>query len=167
MAPKFLYSEENMKAAIDAVMNGENVSTAAKTFMVPRSTLNDKIHGRVPLERKMGPETVLTKEEELNLVKWILELSKRGYPVSRDQLLDSVAKLVSTLKRPNKFSNGRPGNKRYFSFLKRPPQISRRTCQNLTKSRADVTEIDLREWFQEVSYSFYFQPSYLGLYSIH
>lgn len=150
MAPKFQYTEAALLAAVEACNNGEAAATAAKTYGIPRTTLLDKLKGRTPLARKMGPRTILTSEEELDLEIWILELAKRGFLVTKEQLIDSVAKLIVELKRPNSFTEGRPGQKWYSSFLRRHPRISLRTCQNLTKSRAVVTEKKIRDWFKKV-----------------
>ena len=41
------WSDESMLAAIEAVKNGEPLLRAAVTFGVPRTTLGDRIHGKV------------------------------------------------------------------------------------------------------------------------
>lgn len=46
--PFFLYSEDEMKKAIQAVRSGMSVNKAAKNFSVPRATLARKIQGKVP-----------------------------------------------------------------------------------------------------------------------
>lgn len=65
------------------------------------------------LLEKNGPCSILTKEEEQNL--WITLLSERGFPVTKNLLLDSVHLLLKTVKRENPFTNGRPG-RHWFSF---------------------------------------------------
>ena len=62
----------NGRSTLDAIRSVQTqeiktVSTAAKAYGVPRSTLQLKLSGKSPLERKIGPETYLTREEE-----WIL-----------------------------------------------------------------------------------------------
>lgn len=106
--------------------------------------------GKNPIARKMGPNTILSKEEENWLVTWIIHIGNRGFPVTKDQLLDSVKMLIKKLKRESPFKDDRPGRHWYEAFLKRHPQLSLRTPQNLTKSRASVTEAKIRSWFQEV-----------------
>ena len=44
---------------------------AAKKYRVPYSTLKDRIHGRVQHGTKPGVKTVLSPEEEEELVKYI------------------------------------------------------------------------------------------------
>lgn len=151
MARNSKYSEEDMKRAIEAVNNGSSIKGSAKIFNVPRTTLADKVHGKTPIQRKMGPQSVLSTEEEKLLEEWIIHLAERRFPVTKDQLLDSVQVLIKRLKRPNPFTNGRPGRHWYEAFLKRHPTISQRTSQNLTSSRSAVTENHIKNWFQEVT----------------
>lgn len=77
-------------------------------------------------------------------------MAKMGFPITRLQLLDSVAILVTKLKRPNTFNDGRPGRHWYEGFLKRHPEITQRMSQNLCASRAAVTELKLKNWFDEI-----------------
>lgn len=144
------YSELQMEKAIEDVKRGVSHSVAAKNNNVPRSTLISKIKGYAPVERRMGPQSILTKEEETVLVQWIFTMANAGFPVSTDQLFDSVKRLLSDLKRDNPFTDGRPGRKWYIGFMKRNPQVANRMAQNLTMSRASVTENNVRDWFKEV-----------------
>ncbi|KAJ8961313.1 hypothetical protein NQ314_005962, partial [Rhamnusium bicolor] len=84
---------------------------------VPRGTLQDRLHSRVPEgPRKMGPDSVLSKEEEITIANWCINLAKYD-------------------KRPNPFVNNRPGKKWYTSFLKRNPALSHRTPESISKGR--------------------------------
>lgn len=137
MTKKLIYSEEQMLAALEDVRKGMAVSTASKIYNVPRSTLSDKYHGRSPVERKMGPESVLSNEDEKLLIQWIFDVAKYGFPVKE-------------LKKSTSFTNGRPGRGWYDAFRRQHPELSRRVPQNLTKCRASITENIIRGWFKEV-----------------
>lgn len=145
------YSQEDLSRAIDAVNNGISCASAAKQFRVPRITLAYKVSGKFPLHCKSGVSTILTEAEENLLVQWILNVAKTGFPVTKDQLLNSVAMLVKKLKRPNNFTNGRPGRHWFEGFLQRHSEISQRMTQNLTSSRAAVSETNIRRWFNEIN----------------
>ncbi|XP_051168142.1 uncharacterized protein LOC127285953 [Leptopilina boulardi] len=149
-----------MLAALKDVENGMTLSAASKLYNVPRTTLWDKYHGRSPVERKMGPECVLSKEEETLLVQWMFDVGKCGFPVTKEQLLDSVQLLVKELKKSTCFTNGRPGRAWYDAFRKRHPEISQRVSQNLTKNRASLTENKIRGWFKEITE--YFEENLLS-----
>lgn len=144
------YSEEAMAAAIADVERGLPVATSAKKHQVPRVTLLYKVRGKTPKERKMGRDSYLPAETEAVLVKWIKDVAKAGFPVTKVQLLNSVQKLVIELKIETPFTDGKPGKKWYSSFLKRHPEISARVSQNLTSTKSSVTEEKLAEWFEEV-----------------
>lgn len=144
------YPEEQMNLAIDAVLRGMPVATAAKRFSVPRITLMYKAKGKSPKTRRMGPDPVLTNEEEYILEDWILTMAKAGFPITKSELLDSVQHLIQELQRKNPFLDNRPGKTWYNAFLKRHPVIGIRMAQNLTSSRAAVKEETVKWWFKEV-----------------
>ncbi|KAI5638887.1 DDE superfamily endonuclease domain-containing protein [Phthorimaea operculella] len=150
MAPKKNYTPLQMAKAIEAVKGGEKISTAANKYGVPRITLYDKISGKTPVECSMGPSTYLSTEEEAILEKWILDMAEKHIPITRDELLDSVQRIIADQKRKTPFTDNRPGRKWYNLFLKRHPAISERTAQNLTTARDAVTEENLKSWFKEV-----------------
>ena len=77
-------------------------------------------------------------------------MAKVGFPIGKNQLFDSVRHLMVELKRSNPFTNNRPGISWYISFLKRNPEISTRAPQNLTITRASVTNAKIKEWASEV-----------------
>lgn len=142
------YSPEDMAAALEDCDRGLPVATSAKKHKVPRITLLYKFRGKIPRKCTMGLKSYLTKEEENVLSQWITQGA--GFPVGKDQLLDSVQQVMVELKRDNPFQNNRPGKSWYKLFLKRNPDISTRTPQNLTSSRASVTQEKIYSWFNEV-----------------
>lgn len=144
------YSLETLKEAIGAVQEGMPFKTASKKYNIPRATLQDKVKGRTQMEKKSGPETILTREEESLLVQWLFEISKCGFPATKNQMLDSVQLLLKELGRTNTFTDGRPGRKWYELFLKRHPELTKRIPQNLSGSRASLNENRIRYWFREV-----------------
>ncbi|KAG5881526.1 hypothetical protein JTB14_008452 [Gonioctena quinquepunctata] len=143
------YSEQQMQNALADVSRGIPVATAAKHHGTPRITLLYKSKGESPNFREMGPESFLTREEESVLVEWIISVGRVGFHVTKDQLLNSVRNLVEQSKRKTPLKNNRPGRNWYKSFLKRHPEISTRVAQNLTSSRANVTQQQLLNWFEE------------------
>lgn len=145
-AKRFQYSIEDMEQAVNAVKNGMPTAQASRVFKVPRTT----IIGKVPIQRKVGPDTTLTSDEEQLLVKWIFHIASCGFPATKLQLIDSVQLLLKQLNRPNNFTNGRPGRHWYEAFMKRHPELSQRVTQNLTNARATITENKIRRWFEEV-----------------
>lgn len=68
--------------------------------------------------------------------------------MTKEQLLQTVSKLVENLNRPNAFKDGVPGIKWFLGFMQRHP--AKRVAQNLQTSRNQVTEETLRAWFDRV-----------------
>ena len=127
-----------------------SIRSASQKFKVPFPTIRCKHRGSYDVEKRSGPATILTREEEQQLVDYILLMGNKGFPFTKHMLLDSVALLIKKLKKQTTFTGGRPGRHWFESFLKRYPQLKMRTPQNLSKRRGDVTEEQLRGWFEEV-----------------
>jgi len=144
------YSQDDVNNAVDAVKKGMSLRVASKTFGVPYYTIYVKFKNIVPLMARKGPQTYLRTEEENNLVEWIFYLSERGFPVNKNQLLDSVRDVIVELKRETPFVNNRLGRDWYEAFLRRHPELASRIAQTLTLTRASATEEVLRNWFKEV-----------------
>ena len=142
------YSIADVEKAVADVKKGTSINAAGKAFNVPYATLYSRVKEKYPLNAKPGPSSILIPAEEKELVDWIFDMHKRGFPVIKNQLLDTVQMIVVKTGRNTPFTNGRPGKNWYQAFLKRHPELSERMCQNLTKARASVTEGSLRRWFQ-------------------
>ena len=139
-----------MQNAINSVKAGSSLFTASKDHGIPYTTLYEKVKGIRSLDARPGPPTILSIDEENEIVSWIFKMSKMGFPISKDHLLDTVQMIVKSQKRETPFTNGRPSKHWYSSFLRRHPGLSLRMGQNLTSARAAVTEEKLRNWFDTV-----------------
>lgn len=145
------YKKEDLENALDAIINKkQSIRRASKEFKVLFSTLLIKKNGKVSVKARSGPATVLSSDEESMLLQWIIHLSATGFCVTKDQLLDSVQKLVKDLKKKTPFTNSRPSKHWYNAFLKRHPEISEKMAQNISLRRAEITEESIRKWFKEV-----------------
>ena len=78
------WKDEDMVAAMEAATSGEmTVSASSRVFNVPRKTLDDRLKGHVIHGTKPGVTTVLTSEEENSLIKYLLYMAERGFPLTR------------------------------------------------------------------------------------
>ena len=67
-AKRHLYPAENMARAIEAARGGMPKREAARIFQIPRTTLLDKLTGRVDEVCSVGHPTVLTGAEWNDIV---------------------------------------------------------------------------------------------------
>lgn len=84
-----LYSEEQMKSAINAVRSGQSPFAVAKAFNVPRATLISKIEGKYESET-CEPYGYFNVAEVKMLTDWMKARGNAGFPITKAQLLDSV-----------------------------------------------------------------------------
>ena len=62
------YTEKQMEMALQAVEGGMSKNAAAKKYSEPRTTTVDKLSGKTPRERKIGHPTILSQEDENEIV---------------------------------------------------------------------------------------------------
>lgn len=144
------YTLESLKEALNAIGKGVTLGEAAKHYGIPKTTLFAKFHHRSPLECSKGPQTVLGKEIEDEILNWIIYKGERGFPVVKSELLDNIQKYLTDTKQKTVFKNNRPGKHWYTSFMARHPELSIRIAQNLTSTRAEAVESRLRKWYDKV-----------------
>lgn len=106
----FKYSQEDLQKAIAEHEKGVSMRMAAKKFQIPLGTLFNKVRGLVPNQRRMmGPSTILSVEEEGLIVNWLKASAKKGIPIIKRTLLETVKDIVKQDKRENPFTNDMPG----------------------------------------------------------
>ena len=93
---------------------------------------------------------MLTQDEEALLVDWLIELCRRGIPINKQYLLNSIQQIIQEDGRLNSFKAGRPGDGWFAAFLKRHPDISQRNAESICRMRGALTEQCIRGWFTDV-----------------
>ena len=155
------YEAEHVTAALLDVSLGISIKKAAAKWNVPRSSLQYMLKtGNEPMSRP-GPATILTKTEEQLLADWLIELSRRGIPINKKNLLDSVQGIIKADGRPNPFTNDRPGKGWFHAFLQRNPRVGERTAESISRGRGALTEGCIRGWFDDAKKFFEEKCSYV------
>ena len=144
------YTTEDVRQALNALDEGYTLREAAGNFGVAKSTLFAKLKHFSTIDCRKGPSTVLSADEEDLIVKWILYCSEHGFPVTKTHLLNCVQKFLIDNCRKNPFKSSRPGKHWFNGFMRRHSHLRQRIAQNLTSTRASVTEEDLRQWFSNI-----------------
>lgn len=137
------------KAVDDVRDGGLSVRKAAQKWGIKKSTLQDRLNGRIEIGRRCGPLPVLTSQEENQFADWLIELANRGFGVSKDSLFQAVKKFLDKDGRPTPFKNNKPGNKWFRGFVKRNPKVKVRKARPLEKKRAKISKDDVDAWFDD------------------
>ena len=90
-----VWTESKLYRAFEAVQNGMSIRRAAEAYGVPRTTLQDRISGRVPFGTKSGPAKYLSDEEEEELYKFITGCASVGYARSKQEIISMVRNAVA------------------------------------------------------------------------
>lgn len=143
------YSEETVQKALSAVRRGISKKAAARKYGIPRSTIQFRLGEKFKKVRH-GPNTYLTDVEEETLVQWILDSYRKGFPRRKDDIISSVKKFLDENPRKNPFKDNTPGIHWFQSFLRRHPILTVRTPEAVTNASGNVSELDIRKWFQNI-----------------
>ena len=94
------YESQSMSQAMKAVIEGGfSIRLAAEKFNIPRTTLGDRISGRVLPGSVSGPPKFLTDDEESELEGFIFHYASMGYGKTRkDVMAGGLHSVVVILK---------------------------------------------------------------------
>jgi hypothetical protein len=135
---------ERMKLAVAAVKEKKmGYLKAAKTFGVPKSTLENYVNDKTKdvdelCNTRMGRKCVLGEDLEKDLVKYCKKMEETFYGVTvRDikQLAFQLA-VKNNVDHPFPLAKGAAGKKWLRNFLKRNPTLSLRKPQSMALARA-------------------------------
>ena len=119
-----------MSKALEAVSKGSTVRRAAEDYGVPRSTLHDRIRGRVIHGTKSGPRKYLTSMEEEQLVSHLQNCSSIGYGKSRKDTLALVQAVID-----KKGIDTQVSSSWLKSFASRHPELTLKTGESISRAR--------------------------------
>ena len=139
--------EKRIENAVTDMLNGMSARSAANKWDVPRTTLQNRKKAGFRKPMRPGPATILTTDEETVLCNWLIELSRRGIPVQKKFLLDSIQQIITADPRPTPFVQNRPGKGWFKAFLRRHPNLAERYAEPISRGRGKLTENCIRGWF--------------------
>lgn len=140
------WSNKQMVAAMECAKSGQmSIYRSAEAHGVPRSTLKDRLSGRVQHGRKPGPAPYLSPTEEKDLCSYFLSSADVGYGKTRREvkcIVETIAEEKGIL-RVSKISDGW-----WRSFLKRNPTLTLRSGDATANVRMDaVNEQTMTAYF--------------------
>lgn len=147
------YSEDTLKNAVAAIRAGASYREAGIRYGIPWKTLWNKVKGKH--KNKVGGPTALTEVEERVLVDVLLAAGEFGSPLTAFDLrllvkryFDRKGTIIS------KFPNNLPGHDWVLNFMDRhKDKLSQRSCQNIKTCRAEKTEEEMQNYFENLERS--------------
>ena len=141
------WTQEGMKAAMKAVIeDGMTIRQAAEKFNIPKSTLGDRISGRVLPGATSGPSSYLSSIEEEELVNFLCRVTQIGHGRTRSEVIGIVERFLASRGIVKSVSSGW-----WSSFISRHPKVALRTPATLSLARAAASDRDiLNNYFDEL-----------------
>ena len=134
-----LWSDESMAATVRSAREGMGLRESARLYNVPIETLRRRVIGSVDLGCKSGPPTVLTKDEEDMLARYLVDM---GFGLSREDVRYTAFRIAEASGRPHPFQSGIAGYAWMDGFRARHPRLAVRTAQSLSRSQAACANED-------------------------
>ena len=139
-----LWTNEQMEAAMVSARK-MSANKAADLHGVPRSTLKDRLNGRVVHGTNPGPKPYLTRNEEEELSTHLLRASSIGLGKTRRDVLSIVGSYV---KNKGLLNGSTISNCWWQNFLKRNPTLSLRSGDSTAGVRLDaMSEENMKTYF--------------------
>jgi hypothetical protein len=143
---KPLYTEEDVQRALDDIANGKSVRKASLDWGVPRSTLMDRINGRVSYSEAKAPFQRLLPVQEQCLTDWVLVQESLGLNPTYSQIRAFAGRVLAA------WHDGLSLGKRWMAgFLRRNPVLKTKKQFRIDFVRVNsVTSDILKAWFQKL-----------------
>ena len=139
------WDEISMIKAMTAVEHGTSLRQASELYGVPRSTLHDRVSGKVQHGTRAGRPSYLTPAEEGELVNFLFKCSDIGYPHTVAQVLSIVQQIIDDKGMNQEITRGW-----WHHFSLRHPGISLRTCSSFAMSRAKATDYSTLDKYYDI-----------------
>ena len=130
------WTDEQMRHAMEAVMSGElGVNRSALQHGVPRTTLKDRIAGRIQHGTKPGLLAYLDAKED-DLVKFLFECSRMGYGKTKREVIQIVEQAA---RRKGMAIKTHISDGWWYRFCQRWPKVLLRKGDGFSQVRAEMT----------------------------
>ena len=116
------WTNEVMQAAVDAVREDHmSVQRASQLYKIPKTTLYDRISGKVLHGSKPGPKPYFSPTEEREMANFLIDVAKAGYGKTRKEV-QQIAGMAAHDK--GRIANCQVSRGWFKRFLQRQPQLS-------------------------------------------
>ena len=125
-----------MTEAVKAVEAGMSLRQEPEVYNVPVETTRRRVLGKISVDCKPGPATVFSKEEENELVDYVVQMANMGFGLTRGDLQLIAYRLAERLGKSHPFLNRMAGRGWLEGFLARYCRLVLRSTPPLSFSRA-------------------------------
>ena len=139
------WTDEQMLAAMKAVEEGHPINQAARDHGIPKTTLKDRISGRVTHGSNPGPKQYLTSSEEKELGDFLKNCVQIGYGKTRRDAM-GIAESVAVDK--GVLQGTRISEGWWRRFLERQPMLSLRRGDSTAHTQMDaINQETMNQYF--------------------
>ena len=118
-----------------------NIREATRIYDVPRTTLRDRLKGIEYKGEKRANNHKLAQFEEESLVKWVLDLDRRGLPPRHSLVRDMANHLLS------QHGTQQVGEKWVYNLVQRRPRSIQSSHEDTTTS---VLNVKIQRYFKSI-----------------
>ncbi|KAJ2898372.1 hypothetical protein MKZ38_003963 [Zalerion maritima] len=145
--PRYLYTEDSVVDAIlDITDNGLSQHQAAQKHGIPQSTLSTRLNGQGARNDQIQPGSLLSKNQERQLVQWILRQESIGYAPSHSQVRACVLGLLEQ----QGVQNPDLGKNWVARFLGRYPEVKTKPGRRQEAARFDSFTPRAVKWYFDI-----------------
>lgn len=143
---KSVYTEADIQRALRDIAEGRSIRKAGLDWGVPRTTLSDRIQGRISQREAQEPSQRLSPIQEQQLTQWVLTQQAIGLSPTHAQIRTFASRIIAT--RDNSLLLG----KRWIAgFLRRNPVLKTQRQYRIDSVRVNNATIDIiRPWFRKL-----------------
>ena len=144
------YTAGKLAEALQKMKRGRSIRSVAKEYNIPTGTLSHKMRDKH--SRSVGTRTVFSKEEETEMVEYVLKLAEWGFPMDLTDIRMVAKNILEKQGRTViRFRNNIPSSDWASAFLRRHKQrLTQRTCQNIKSQRAGVNHDTVNEFYRNM-----------------
>ena len=141
------YTEAEISQALESILNGQSIKTAAKEWGIPRSTLQRRIQGAQSRASIAASRQKLSPTQESHLVQWVQVQAALGLPPTHQQVREFAERILRLQGGPQTL-----GKNWFQAFMRRNPSIKVQRARPIDSQRANGASTDtIRAWFRYLS----------------